>query len=160
MYFIRPGAIYVLISKYNGVFYGRDVPYFVCTYSASAGDRHRNQAYLVPGHPDDVGGFPRVGCFHYTLVWLTTFNIIQCCRGFACSTENPFLVLKCVWGLSVVLDIYLPTDRIVTSRNVKCPINHFLFFSLVIRFFFIHHGNRHRYREYSDGTGSISRNIT
>ena len=42
----------VLFSKYNGVLYGHDKPYFVCTHSviAGAGDRNRNhdQAYL-PG---------------------------------------------------------------------------------------------------------------
>ena len=46
--------IYVLISKYNGwVFCGRDEPYFACTHSASADDRHCNQAYL-PGTGDTV----------------------------------------------------------------------------------------------------------
>ena len=32
----------------RGVFHGGDETYFVYTHSASAGDRHRNQAYL-PG---------------------------------------------------------------------------------------------------------------
>ena len=48
VYLKRLVQIIMLISKYNEVFYGRDEPYFVCTHSASASDRHRNQAYL-PG---------------------------------------------------------------------------------------------------------------
>ena len=43
----------VSISKYNGVFYGHDEPYFVCILSASVGDRHRNQANL-PGAEETV----------------------------------------------------------------------------------------------------------
>ena len=43
----------MLINKYNGVFYGRDEPYFVCTHSTSSGDRHRDHAY-VPGKGDTV----------------------------------------------------------------------------------------------------------
>ena len=36
------------------VFYGRDRQYFVCTHSASARDRHRDQAYYLPGAGDTV----------------------------------------------------------------------------------------------------------
>ena len=56
MYLQFPMRFIVLISKYNvsGVFYGRDEPYFLhMAYSAGAGDRHRNQAYL-PGTGDTV----------------------------------------------------------------------------------------------------------
>ena len=38
------GRIYRVDEKIQRVFYGYDEPDFICTHSASAGDRHRNQA--------------------------------------------------------------------------------------------------------------------
>ena len=52
----------------TGVFYGRDEPYFVCTHSASASDRHRYQTYL-PGTGDTVmtWAVPPEGCLSIAL---------------------------------------------------------------------------------------------
>ena len=53
VYLKLPVRFMALISRFNGVFYGRDEPYFLCAHSASASDRHRNQAYS-PGTEDTV----------------------------------------------------------------------------------------------------------
>ena len=97
VYLNLPMRFIVLISKYNGVFYGcvsvMNHIFFAHTRLVPVIATIVKHAYLVlGGHRDDVSGSSRLRLFHCISVCLTIFNIIHCCQGLTCSTEHPFLI--------------------------------------------------------------------